>query len=135
MRSSSYEQFAIVCADSASLFTEQLNAEIYRLRDKRPTVKFSESIPFYAQIKYVETHVTPECLADEYELQGITFECALCPHFIPVKTRKGNVDRRCIKGDCSYNGNEYGRAMMSSDACDHLYELIKEGKVKLCFTE
>ena len=135
MRSSSYEQFAIVHADSAPLFTQQLNEEIYRLRDNNPVVKFSESIPFYAQIKYTVTQRTPECLGDEYELQGVTFACALCPHFLPERTRTGEADKRCKSGDCSYNGNEYGRTFRSSEACDHLYELIKEGKVKLCFTE
>ena len=135
MKRSSYEQFAIVHADSASLFNEQLNEEIFRLRDYHPVVHFSESIPFYAQIKYTVTHSTPECLGDEYELQGVTFACALCPHFLPAKTRKGEDDKRCKVGDCSFDGNEFGRAFNNSDACDHLYELIKEGKVKLCFTE
>lgn len=135
MKSSSYEQFAIVHADSASLFNEQLNAEIFRLRDHNPVVKFSESIPFYAQIKYTMHIKSPECLGDEYELQGVTFACDLCPHFLPARTRKGEVDKRCKIGDCSYNGNEFGRALNTSSACDHLYELIKEGKVRLCFTE
>jgi hypothetical protein len=64
MRSSSYDQFAIVSADSASLFNQQLNEEIYRLRDNNPVVKFSESIPFYAQIKYRINENIPETIAE-----------------------------------------------------------------------
>lgn len=40
MRSRSYQQYAIVAADSAQTLTEQLNAKLIELRDKNPTVTF-----------------------------------------------------------------------------------------------
>ena len=67
MKRSRYEQFAIVHADSASLFQKQLNEEIFRLRDNDPVVKFSESIPFYAQIKYYVDSTTPEKISEELD--------------------------------------------------------------------
>lgn len=133
MRSSTYEQFAIVRADSASLFTEQLNAEVYRLRDNHPVVKFSESIPFYAHIKYIVNENTPETVAEASEIEGVRFVCAQCPHFKPVLKDDETEDKRCKYGDCEFA--ELGRVLKKAPACDRLYELIREGSVKLCFTE
>ena len=132
MKRSSYEQFAIVASDSASLFTEQLNEEICRLKDKNPSVHFSESTsPFYARIKYTEDFTKPETLSDEYELQGVSFVCLQCPYFKPALKEDGTVDKRVKWGDCEHA--EFGRTYKTTPACDKLYELIKEGDVKLCF--
>ena len=133
MKRSSYEQFAIVSADSASLFSQQLNEEIYNLRDNHPVVHFSESIPFYAQIKYTVWNSTPETLADEYELKGAGFTCGQCPHFVPALKKDGTAHPTKKFGDCEYA--ELGRTLKTMPACDKLYEAIREGKVKLCFTE
>ena len=135
MKRSCYEQFVTVRADSTSLFDKQLNEEVYRLRDKNPVVKFSESIPLYAHIKYVEDVNIPESVLDEYEILGVGFVCGQCPYFKPIKNGKGNEDGRRKVGDCFYEGNEFGRSFKNTPACEHLYELIKEGGVKLCFTE
>lgn len=133
MKRSRYEQFAIVHADSASLFQKQLNEEICGLKDNDPVVKFSESIPFYAQIKYYVDSTTPEKISEEYELQGVQFLCAQCPYFKPVLTDDGEVDRRYKYGDCEFT--DLGRTFKKTPACDKLYELIAEGSVKLCFME
>ena len=133
MKRSSYEQFAIVSADSASLFTERLNAEVYRLRNNDPVVKFSESIPLYAQIKYIVTTETPETVSEEAEVNGVTFVCLQCPYFKPALKANGEVDKRVKWGDCEHT--ELGRTLKLAPACDKLYELIKEGDVKLCFME
>lgn len=133
MRSSSYDQFAIVSADSASLFNKQLNEEIYRLRNNDPVVKFSESIPFYAQIKYRVNENTPETIAEASEAEGVSFVCAQCPFFVAPLKDDGTPDKRCKWGDCEHS--ELGRTFKMSKACDKLFELIKEGDVKLCFTE
>ena len=42
--SSSYQKFAIVCGDSAQSLTEQLNEQLYKLRDKHPVVTFEGMI-------------------------------------------------------------------------------------------
>ena len=133
MKRSSYEQFAIVHADSASLFNQQLNEEIRRLKDNSPVVHFSESIPFYAQIKYRVNENTPETISEASEVEGVHFVCAQCPYFQPILKADETEDKRCKFGDCPHA--ELGRVLKKAPACDKLYELINEGSVKLCFIE
>jgi len=134
MKRSSYEQFAIVKADSASLFEKQLNERIYELRDNYPEVCFSDA-SLYARIKYRVETVTPESISDEYELAGVSFVCGQCPYFVPATNKDGSVNMRNKVGECTHAGNEFGRTYKTSPACDHLFELFKEGSVRLCFTE
>ena len=133
MKRSSYEQFAIVHADSALSFSQKLNEEMIRLKDHDPSVAFSETNPFYARIKYVVNTETPETIAEASEMEGVSFVCLQCPYFKPVTTEDGEIDRRYKWGDCEHA--ELGRTYKTTAACNRLYELIKEGDVKLCFTD
>lgn len=133
MKSSSYEQFAIVKSDSASLFEKQLNERVYELRNNYPEVNFSESIPLYAQIRYRQETTAPESISEEYEMVGVRFVCAQCPYFQPVLRKDGEEDPRFKWGECEYS--ELGRVLKTASACDRLYEAIHEGGVKLCFTK
>ena len=135
MKRSSYDQFAIVRSDSAPLFEKQLNERVYELRNNYPEVKFSESIPLYAQIKYRQETIAPESISDEYEMAGACFVCEQCPYFVPATNKDGTEDLRCKVGDCTHPDNELGRTFKTSPACDRLYEVIRGRKVKLCFTE
>ena len=135
MKRSSYEQFAIVKSDSAPLFEKQLNEKMYELRDNYPEVKFSDSIPLYAQVKYRMETKTPESISEEYEMVGASFVCEQCPYFVLATNKNGSEDLRCKVGDCTHPDNELGRAYRTSPACDHLYELIQKREVKLCFTK
>ena len=133
MRRSSYEQFAIVASDSAQSFSQKLNDEIFRLRDNDPVVFFSDSNPFYARIKYVVNTSTPETIAEASAVEGVSFVCAQCPFFKPALREDGEVDKRVKWGDCEHA--ELGRTNKTTPACEKLYELIKEGDVKLCFLD
>ena len=133
MKRSSYEQFAIVSADSAPLFNQQLNEEIRRLKDNNPVVHFSESIPFYAQIKYIVNEETPETISEASEMEGVRFVCAQCPYFKAPLKDDGTEDKRCKYGDCEHA--ELGRTFKKTAACEKLYELIAEGGVRICFTD
>jgi hypothetical protein len=133
MKRSSYEQFAIVHADSAPLFNQQLNEEIRRLKDNSPVVHFSESIPFYAQIKYIVNEEAPETISEASEMEGVRFVCAQCPYFKAPLKDDGTEDKRCKYGDCEHT--ELGRTFKSSPACEKLYELIAEGGIKICFAD
>ena len=134
MKRSRYEQFAIVSNDSAALFTERLNEEIRRLKDYNPVVSFSESSnPFYARIKYVVSTETPETTAEASAVEGVSFVCLQCPYFKPALREDGEVDKRVKWGDCEHT--ELGRTYKTAPACEKLYELIKEGDVKLCFLD
>lgn len=133
MKRSRFEQFAIVASDSAASFTEQLNAEINRLKDHDPVVEFSESTsPFYARIKYTVNTETPETIMEASEVEGVSFVCLQCPYFEPALRADGEIDRRAKWGSCEHT--DLGRTLKTQPACEKLYELIKEGDVKLCFT-
>jgi hypothetical protein len=133
MRSSRYDQFAIVSADSASSFNQQLNEEIYRLRHYNPDVKIFESIPFYAQIKYRVDEDIPETIAEASAVEGVSFVCAQCPYFNAPLKDDGTPDKRCKYGDCEHA--ELGRVLKMQPACERLYKLIKEGDVQICFMD
>lgn len=133
MKRSTFEQFAIVREDSASLFSERLNETIYRLKDNNPTVHFSESDPLCAYVNYSITETTPETISEEIQMGGASFVCAQCPYFHAVLKDDGEPDRRCKWGECEYA--ELGRTYTKSAACDKLYKLIKEGDVRLCFRD
>lgn len=133
MKNSVYEQFAIVKEDTASLFTAKLNEQVYALREYSPVVTFSDADPLCAYIKYVARISVPETLSEEYEAQGVRFICSQCPFFKPATKDDGSEDKRCKWGECEHA--EFGRTYKTSAACDKLYELIKEGDVKLCFMD
>ena len=131
MKSSVYQQFATVHEDSASLFDAKLNEKLRELHAFNPKVKVSEHIPYYAHIIYTVTERIPETVAEASELNGVNFVCSQCPFFKPAEKEDGSEDKRCKWGNCEHA--EFGRTYKTSPACDKLYELIKEGDVKLCF--
>ena len=57
----------------------------------------------------------------------------LCAYISPVLKDDGEQDKRCKWGNCEHA--EFGRTYKTSPACDKLYDLIREGDVKLCFTD
>lgn len=130
MRYESYQQFAIVAADSAQDLTVQLNEKLKELSTKHPTVTFEGLI---ARISYTEQVKIPETLADEFELEGVSFRCEDCPLFEPILRPNGEVDKRVRYGNCPIR--DLGRTYRDSRTCDELYKMLKEGKVKLCLSE
>lgn len=133
MKHSVYQQFATIHEDSASLFDAKLNAKVQELHDHDPKVNFSEHIPFYAHITYTVSESAPETIAEASAVEGVRFVCLQCPYFKPVLRDDGEVDRRAKWGDCEHA--ELGRVAKTAPACEKLYELIKEGDVKLCFMD
>lgn len=127
MISRSYQQFAIVAADSAQTLTERLNVKLIELRDKNPTVTFEGMI---ARIKYEEREEIPESLAEEYEAQGIRLTCGDCPYFCPTIKADGTIDQRSKWGGCHVT--ELGRTSKCSRACDRLYRMLNNGEVRIC---
>lgn len=130
MISRSYQQFAIVAADSAQQLTDQLNDKLRELRDKSPTVTFDGMI---ARIQYMESERIPETLAEEYELQGVELTCEDCPYFCPAIKADGTRDLRAKWGGCHLA--EYGKTDKRSRACEKLFQRLSDGRVKLCVEE
>jgi len=123
----SYQQYAIVAADSAQTLTEQLNEKLIELRGKSPTVTFEGMI---ARIQYIEDEIVPETLSDEYEAKGVRLTCQDCPFFVPTYKADGTEDLRCKQGGCPWS--EYGTTYRTSQACDKLFEMLNNGEVTIC---
>ena len=132
MRRESYQQFAIVAADSAQALTEQLNAKLVELKDKRPQVTFEGLI---ARISYTEEASFIEDISDEYAAVGIKLKCQDCPIFKPVRKMDGTIDKRAKWGGCEYSPLGYGQTTKCSSACNRLFEMINSGEVRLCLAE
>ena len=130
MKRESYQQFAIVAADSAQLLTDMLNAKMYELRGKNPAVQFDG---LTARISWIETEDFAEDITDEYRAVGINLHCADCPVFSPILKADGTEDKRIKYGDCPYAS--YGRTYKTTTACDQLYKMINSGEVRLCLAE
>ncbi len=130
MRNESIQRFAIVKADSAAAFEEELNARISELANNRPVVSFHDADPLFARISYTENVKVPETLSDEYALKGITFRCEDCPNFTPMAKADGTEDKRLKYGECQYA--RMGRTYRDSMACELLFQMIADGRVGLC---
>ncbi len=130
MRHESYQQFAIVAADSAQQLTERLNEKLYELKGKHPQVTFEGLI---ARISYNESVSIPEDLADQYELAGVNLRCGACPFFEPRRNVNGSVNKTAKKGACPCA--PYGMTRRDSIACNRLFQMISSGEVKLCLAE
>ena len=133
MKHSVYPQFVTIHEDTTTLFDAKLNAKTYELRDCNPKVTYSEQIPLYAHITYVVSTETPETIAEASAVEGVSFVCLQCPYFKSALREDGEVDKRVKWGDCEHT--ELGRTYKTAPACEKLYELIKEGDVKLCFLD
>ena len=128
MKATSIQQFAIVRGDTASDFEEQLNARIRELSDCHPEVRFDG---LTAYISYKVTQLTPETQAELNELNGIDYRCSDCPMFDEIRNENGEIDRRYKYGNCEMA--ERGRTYKDDHACDYLFELIRSGRVGLCY--
>ena len=128
MYAKSIQQFAIVRGNTASDFEEQLNARIRELSEYHPEVKFDG---LTAYISYKVTQYTPETQAEANQLKGIDFHCNDCPMFDEIRNENGEVDHRYKYGNCEIA--ERGRTYKDATACDYLFELIRSGRVGLCY--
>ena len=130
MRHESFQQFAIVAADSAQQLTEQLNEKLIELKDKRPQVTFEGLI---ARISYSESVSVPEDLVDQYELAGVRLRCGDCPFFEPRRNVNGSENKAAKKGACPCA--PYGMTRRDSMVCNRLFEMLNRGEVRLCLAE
>lgn len=128
MKYESYQQFAIVEAETAALLTDQLNATIYELRDKHPKADIKSAR--LAIVSYTESKTEPEDITEALELEGLKITCQDCPLFRPIYKADGTEDRRIKYGTCPVS--EYGRAFKDSRPCSQLFRMINNGEVRLC---
>ena len=130
MKEQSYQQYAIVQADTASLLTDKLNTKLRELKDKDPTVVFDG---LTARICYTERFDVPECLSDSFSLKGVHLKCECCPFFEPIEKADGTPDERRKWGKCPCAS--MGRAYSDGPVCESLYKMLNNGEIGLCFTK
>ena len=130
MRTKSYQQFAIVVGDSAQSLTEQLNVELFKLREKSPTVEFDG---LTARISYTETVRVAEAIDEEYAMAGVSLSCQDCPFFNPRRKADGSEDLRAKRGGCQFA--PYGQTFRDRPACERLFQMLNRGEIRLCLAE
>lgn len=130
MKCESYQQFAIVEADTAALLTEQLNATIKKLRGKRPVADIKSGR--LAIVSYTEDSFDPEDIGEALELEGLKITCQDCPLFTPIYKADGTEDKRIKYGNCPEC--DFGRTFRNSRPCEKLFRMINSGEVKLCLS-
>lgn len=126
MRHDSYLQYAIVRGDTVEGLTSELNAALYELREKSPTVEFDG---LTARIAYRETVLRPEDIREEYSLKGVNLHCIDCPFFDPMKNKDGSVNRAAKRGSCPFA--MYGMTSRDAVACEKMFEMINRGEIRL----
>lgn len=126
----SFQQFAIIQADSAQQLTNKLNRKLYELKDKDPNVTFDG---LTARISYYIEEPVTDSINTGFDNVGISFKCRDCPYFEPLKKRDGTPDRRTTFGLCSFAVD--GQTISSAKACKKLFEMIKEKEVVLCLAK
>ena len=125
------KRFAIVRETQAHQFEARLNETLFSLRDKTPTVTFSETGDYMtARIEYEDIIEREEAPVSE---TGYRFHCVDCPYFEHLLKKDGTVDERIKYGNCP--SAQYGRTLKNSAACELLYRMIENGEVSLCFAD
>lgn len=130
MKTQKIKQFAIVEGKSAGDFEERLNELMTKLADCSPEVEFSSRSDTFARISYMKLKEIETLPPEE---TGIKFTCGECPMFTPTVKRDGTPDLRAKYGECPCK--ELGRVWKTSNACELLYTLIKNGTVHLALDE
>lgn len=118
-------QLSVIEERDADSFQAKYNAEMQRLAKWAPRGTFNITPGSYsAIIEYAETMSIPEDVRDEFELNGVSYVCGLCPHF------KLPEDKRVKKILCKASG-QTKLCDSNSGACLWLYEQIARGEVEL----
>ena len=110
------EIYKILYDRTASGFEKKLNSAIEDLEDYNPKVTISESRPsgFLAYLTYTIEHKTPENVADELQIRGLSIKCEDCPYL------ERTQDRRKKSFKCEFA--TYGKTFLDSPACNKFYE-------------
>lgn len=130
MREQSYQQFAIVQANSASVLADRLNVKLKELKDKDPVVSFDG---LSARICYTEHEEVAEDLGDAFALHGVYLTCSRCPFFEAETKADGTVDERKKVGKCPCA--EYGKAYSDGPVCEMMLKMLNEGEIGLCLVK
>ena len=118
-----FKNYKTIQTKDPEKFDIMLQEFLEDIRLKNPDVQrfYDSAIGHCAYIEWDEKICEPENAKDEYELKGIKYCCGECPMFVLQK------DKRVKRSIC----NKGERTWFEKNACNELYELIKEGKIEI----
>lgn len=126
MKKQKVKQYAFIEAADLDCFEIKLNEKLEDLAEYDPEVAFYENDPQLARISYMkDTETRDESPAD----RGARFTCGDCPMMKHIKKSDGSPDLRRVYGECDFG--EMGRVWKTTPACDYLYKLIADGRIRL----
>lgn len=130
MKKQKVKQYEFVAYDTIDGFEMRLNEALRTLAEQRPEVTFYENDPTLARIEYTDEIVLEEETRAE---RGCRFTCGDCPKMKHIKKRDGSPDLRRVYGECDFG--EMGRVWKTTPACDYLYKMIEDGRIRLTLEE
>lgn len=109
MREIIRKKVKVIQSTNAQDFENRLNEILDEVNE--PQIDFFKECGLCAVITYQERELKAENLADEYNLKGIYYTCADCPHL------ELNTDKRFKYHNCEYKG----LVRLEQTACNRCY--------------
>ena len=120
-------QFETVHEKDPMILTAKVNESVMEHRNEKPAVTWEDGttarISFLKLVRLFEEEKEPYAV----------FTCGECPIYKPQQKRNGEVDARSKHGGCIFA--QYGRTGRDTKACEKLYEMLKNGMIRLCLSE
>lgn len=126
MKKQKVQQYAFVDAMDLDCFEIKLNEKLEDLAEHDPVVEFYPNHSTLARIAYTKETVVEEVSPAE---KGARFTCGDCPMMKHIRKKDGSPDLRRVYGECDFG--EMGRVWKTTPACDYLYKLIADGRIRL----
>lgn len=125
MISKKYKQHITVESKDAMVFDQLLNRAIQEHSSQNVEVIYKMNADGHcAYVTYECLVKVAENLEDEYALQGISFSCGECPHFILPN------DKRIKFIICDHSGHRR-KCQFESRACEWLYHAVENGEIEI----
>lgn len=118
------ENIKTVSAQNADSFDKELNKVLNEFKKKgiRYTLEIAPQLGFTVFIRYEESYMVAETLADEFELGGEVHKCIECPFYVRPTDGRQKYTRCEI---------EPGLHRADSCCCDAFYEKLFAGEINL----
>lgn len=126
MKKQKLKQYAFIDAADLEWFEIKLNERMEELAGCDPQVEFYPHDPMLARISYSKEILVEEETPAE---RGARFTCGDCPLMRHIAKRDGTPDLRRAYGECDFG--EMGRVYKTTPACDYLYKMIMDGRIRL----
>lgn len=120
-------QFETVHEKDPMILKAKVNESVMEHRNEKPAVTWENGTT--ARISFLKL---VRLFEEERELFA-KFTCGECPLYKPQRKKNGEEDARSKHGGCVFAMD--GRTGRDTAACEKLYEMIKNGMIRLCLSE